>query len=279
MEARDDAAQNGPVDNDHAPNIQDTQVDASTPDSVTSSNVDPNAAQDVTEPLDGWTDHVKSRWGQLNKKFKKEKGTLQRELEEARTINAQLASQMQGANQEYGAPQESAEQGDPNSVQHQVQQELQRQGQLREQQIAQTRAQEQKHYMDARTEQFLDKIEEAKTKYPDFSAVVEREELPFTDAMVEVAKLAPNGEDLVYFLAKNPKEVERISRLNPYVQAQEVLKHMLNLNSSPNVSNAPAPVQPLGKNDSKPVASIVDMNYSQIKAKDKQKHHTRRQRR
>ena len=55
------------------------------------------------------------------------------------------------------------------------------------------------------------------------------------------------GPDLLYWLGTNPKEADRISRLNPILQAKEIGKIEAGLASNPPVkktSTAPAPIAP-----------------------------------
>ena len=56
------------------------------------------------------------------------------------------------------------------------------------------------------------------------------------------------GPDLLYWLGTNPKEADRISRLNPILQAKEIGKIEAGLASNPPVkktSTAPAPIAPV----------------------------------
>lgn len=103
------------------------------------------------------------------------------------------------------------------------------------------------YYRSKHEEEFFDSIDNAADKYEDFEKVVRDNNLPLTDTMVNVAKIVPNGADFLYYLAKNPKEVSRISKLYPLEQEREMAKHFGHFMAKNNISKAPAPVQPVGQ--------------------------------
>lgn len=123
----------------------------------------------------------------------------------------------------------------------------QQQEQLAQQRSVQQKQQESMHYQRQQDEKFFDALDDASDRYEDFDDVVRNDNLPLTEAMLGVAKIAPNGADLLYYLAKNPKEVQRIANLHPVIQQREVAKHAIQFASQNNVSKAPAPVQPVGE--------------------------------
>lgn len=123
--------------------------------------------------------------------------------------------------------------------------------QQQQQYLAQHRQQQQQqqeamYYQKQQEEKFFDALDDAAERYEDFDDVVRNDNLPLTEAMLGVAKVTPNGADLLYYLAKNPKEVQRISRLHPLLQQQEMAKHAIQFAAKNTVSKAPAPVQPVG---------------------------------
>lgn len=123
----------------------------------------------------------------------------------------------------------------------------QQQQQLAQQRSVQQQQQEAQYYQKQQDDKFFDALDDAADRYEDFDDVVRSDNLPLTEAMLNVAKVTPNGADLLYYLAKNPKEVQRISNLHPLMQQQEVARHAIQFAAQNNVSKAPAPVQPVGE--------------------------------
>ena len=69
-----------------------------------------------------------------------------------------------------------------------------------------------------------------------------------TEIMAQSIQASDIGPDVLYWLGSNPKEAERISRLNPILQAKEIGKVEASLMSNPPVrktSTAPAPIAPV----------------------------------
>jgi len=92
-----------------------------------------------------------------------------------------------------------------------------------------------------------EKVDSATDKYDDFSTVVGdlQPNTPFVAAVMH----AENGADVAYHLGKNPKEAERIARLQPLLQVFEIGKLAAKLSAEPAKpkapSKAPAPITPL----------------------------------
>lgn len=96
--------------------------------------------------------------------------------------------------------------------------------------------------------QWETKASRAEGKYEDFDDVVGEltPTTPFAMAIME----AENAEDVAYFLGKNIKEAERISRLPPLSQIREIGKLEAKLLADPPTkpktpSKAPEPIKPL----------------------------------
>lgn len=97
-------------------------------------------------------------------------------------------------------------------------------------------------------EQYHDREETARDKYDDFDQVAYNPNLPVTEVMAQSIQASDIGPDVLYFLGSNPKEADRIARLNPILQAKEIGKIEASLSSSPPVrrtSTAPAPIAPV----------------------------------
>lgn len=97
-------------------------------------------------------------------------------------------------------------------------------------------------------EAYHDKEEEARTKYDDFEQVAYNPNLRITDVMAQSIQASDIGPDVAYYLGANPKEADRISRLQPILQAKEIGKIEAKLASDPpakKTSSAPAPIAPV----------------------------------
>lgn len=95
---------------------------------------------------------------------------------------------------------------------------------------------------------YQDREEEARSKYDDFEQVAYNPKLPVTETMAQTIQASDMGPDVIYYLGSNPKEAERISRLNPLLQAREIGKIEAKLASNPpakKTSTAPAPIAPV----------------------------------
>ena len=64
---------------------------------------------------------------------------------------------------------------------------------------------------------YHDKEEAARDKYEDFEQVAYNPKLPITDVMAQTIQASDNGPDIAYYLGTNPKEADRISRLQPFL--------------------------------------------------------------
>lgn len=109
-------------------------------------------------------------------------------------------------------------------------------------------AEAQKREVEALTTGWEEKATRADKKYDDFDEVVGdlKPTTPFAVAIME----AENGEDVAYYLGKNPKEAARIAALPPRAQIREIGKLEAKLLAEPpkpkTPSKAPAPITPVG---------------------------------
>lgn len=98
-------------------------------------------------------------------------------------------------------------------------------------------------------EAYHEREEDARNKYDDFEQVAYNPNVRITDVMAQTIQASEIGPDLAYFLGSNPKEADRISRLQPILQAKEIGKLEAKLASEPpkatKTTNAPAPIAPV----------------------------------
>lgn len=138
-------------------------------------------------------------------------------------------------------------------------------------------------------QRMLNSIKITKEKHPDFETVLEMDEKGQMQAQA-VKSIKQNGVldawildselgmEILYHLAKNPSEIERIQALNPFAAARELTKLEDKLSvstpaspkpeekasSAPNVTKAPAPAA----NISGKATAPVDEEEAAVKAQD-----------
>jgi len=121
------------------------------------------------------------------------------------------------------------------------------------------RQRETKQQHQAILEQYHELEETARDKYDDFDQIAYNPNLPVTEYMAQSIQASDIGPDVLYWLGTNPKEADRIARLNPILQAKEIGKIEASLSSNPPVrktSTAPAPIAPVTPRASG--ASVLD---------------------
>ena len=111
----------------------------------------------------------------------------------------------------------------------------------------------------------FDSMDEASLKYNDYDAIVRANDAPFTEAIVNTVKFMPNPGEVLYLLGKNRKLLSQLSKLNPVQQAQEVVKHVIELNNKNTISRAPAPVSPVDESLAKVPSKLADLDYQSLK--------------
>lgn len=97
-------------------------------------------------------------------------------------------------------------------------------------------------------EDFQKRSREAAKSIPDFEEVVADSDAIVTRAMSEAIISSEDGHLIVYHLAKNPDEAERIASLSPAAQAREIgkIEATLSKPAPKKPSSAPAPISPVG---------------------------------
>lgn len=111
----------------------------------------------------------------------------------------------------------------------------------REQQEQQQHQAQQAQTLAAKTESFYSEAQ----KIPGFDREA-FDELPLTRHIAEALIESDAPAKLMAHMAANPEEVARIASLSPARQAAEIGKLETKLASAPKVSNAPAPIKPIG---------------------------------
>lgn len=110
------------------------------------------------------------------------------------------------------------------------------------------------------------RIGEARGRHDDFDAIAFNRDLPVNEAMMQVIVNSPTGPDTLYHLGMNPREAQRISRLDPLAAAHELgrVEGMLSMPPPRNITGAPPPVRPVSGSEV-PVKNPENMTYEEYR--------------
>ena len=134
----------------------------------------------------------------------------------------------------------------------------------RDQQAQQQQQARQAQTMAEKTENFYSEAQ----KIPGFDREA-FDELPLTRHIAEALIDSDAPAKLMAHMAAHPEEVERIAGLSPARQAAEIGKLETKLASAPKVSNAPAPIKPIGTRGSSTNSDPSRMSMDEYAAKRK----------
>ncbi len=210
---------------------------------------------------------AKRRLGKEQKKFERETARLRAELEEARAQNRAPQPQPQ-----YGAQSPAGYQDpltgkyiDTSTPEGQAifnyQQEL---SQHLTAQEKQQQEQSQKDINAKRFEHFQDSFEDAKEKHPDFEKVIMSSGM--NGAIASELSDFPDPGELGYYLASNPREVERLQKLPAYEMKRELVRHMADMVSKNNITKTPAPVKTVGASSGSFAKPFAQKTLAELKA-------------
>jgi hypothetical protein len=231
--------------------------------SPTSSEAAPNESGDGELP-----EFAKRRLGKEQKKFEREKARLQAELDQERARNNAPHPQAPYGVQSptgYADPLVTGKYIDTSTPEGQAifnyQQELSQHLNAQEKQ-QQERAQKE---IDAkRFAHFQDSFEDAKDKYADFEKVITSSGMNGNIAS-ELSDFPDPGE-LGYYLASNPREVERLQRLPAYEMKRELVRHMADMVLKNNVTKTPPPIKAVGASSGSFAKPFAQKTLADLKA-------------
>ena len=130
----------------------------------------------------------------------------------------------------------------------------------RAEQIIQTRQQQARH--SEIVSAYQDREEDAREKYEDFEQVAYNPNLTITTVMAQTIQASEIGPEVAYYLGANPKEADRISHLEPMIQAKEIGRIEAKLVTDPPVkksTSAPSPISPVtARNSGNPAFDTTD---------------------
>lgn len=121
------------------------------------------------------------------------------------------------------------------------------------------------------TREWNAKLEKARDAVEDFDEVCAESEAAVTPAMSSAILESDHGALIAYHLAKNPAEAERISKLSPSKQAAAIVALEDRVKApAKQPSNAPAPINPVGKKGSevqKDPGQMTETEYAAYRKK------------
>jgi len=210
---------------------------------------------------------AKRRLGKEQKKFERQIAGLKAELEEARNQSRTPSPQPQYGAQSppgYQDPLVTGKYIDTSTPEGQAifnyQQELSQHLAAQEKQ-QQERAQKD---IDAkRFAHFQDSFEDAKDKHADFEKVIMASGMNGTIAS-ELSDFPDPGE-LGYYLASNPREVDRLQKLPAYEMKRELVRHMADMVSKNNITKTPPPIKAVGASDGSFAKPFAQKTLSELK--------------
>jgi len=211
---------------------------------------------------------AKRRLGKEQKKFEREKARLIAELEEARAQARAPQQQPQYGAQSpagYQDPLVAGKYIDTSTPEGQAifnyQQEL---SQHLNAQEKQQQERVQKDIDAKRFAHFQDSFEDAKDKHADFEKVIVNSGM--NGIIGEHLPDFPDPGELGYYLASNPREVDRLQKLPAYEMKRELARHMAEMVSKNNVTRTPPPVKITGSNAGAPTKASAHKSLAELKA-------------
>jgi len=210
---------------------------------------------------------AKRRLGKEQKKYERELGRLRAELEAERS--RQSAPQQQPASYNPG----NAFYLDPLTGEHidtstaEGQQLLRDRQKISQHLTAQENAQQERNQKEVQAKlsaHFQDSFEDAHEKYPDFEKTMKSSGI--NPAIAWELATFPDPGELGYYIASNPREVERLQRLPAYELKREMARHMADMVKKNNITNAPAPIKPVGTGAANPVKHFAHKTIAELKA-------------
>lgn len=130
-----------------------------------------------------------------------------------------------------------------------------------------------------RTESFRSQVKTFQETHKDFAEVIEDiDDIPMSLTVQEILLDADNGPELMYEMAKNRKEYERICRMDAKSAAFAMGQLAVRIEKQTEAkkpeakkSNAPAPISPVGQSSASVAKSIYDPNVAKMSQREYEK--------
>ncbi len=208
---------------------------------------------------------AKRRLGKEQKKYEREIARVKAELEQERARNATPQPQ-------YGAQPSSVYQ-DPITGKYidtstpEGQAIFNYQQEMSQHLNAQDRAQQERNQKEEEGKlwnHFQDSFDDAREKHPDFEKVMTSSGM--TKVIGRELAYFENPGELGYYLASNPREIERLQRLPAYEMKRELTKHLADMVSKNNITKAPPPVKTTGGSAGSFAKPFAQKTLAELKA-------------
>lgn len=212
-------------------------------------------------------EYAKRRLGKERKKYERQLAQVTAELDAERARNAapppipQYGAQSPNG---YLDPLITGKYIDPNTEKGQAileyQQEL---SQHLAEQDKQQQERQAKEVENKLHEHFESSFDDAAEKHADFEKVIKGAGINLTLGR-ELAYFQDPGE-LGYYIASNPREVERLQKLPAYEMRRELTRHMAEMVSKNNVTRTPPPVKVTGSNSGSPTKASPHKSIAELR--------------
>lgn len=129
---------------------------------------------------------------------------------------------------------------------------------------AKTKEDSYRRQMEALAESYKVKAEQLAKQIPDFEQVIEECDIPVTNVMQQALLESDMGPEVAYYLAKNPEQAEKASKmglveLNKFIgRIEERLESQKSQKVVKKQTQAPAPISPLGNGKTAKAWSLND---------------------
>ena len=214
--------------------------------------------QNYAPQEEGYTESMRKRIHAQAKKHQREMRQMQEQILHMQSMSANAES-ANPANHQPHNPYPSPGQPNPPAMseEERIQKAVRYALGAKDHEEKQAKAAEHQAHVHKQYKRLNDEFDKASEKYEDFDDVVRESDAPFTDHVRDALLLVKNPAEVAYRLGKNKSELERISRLHPIDQAQEVidLSHALRTGSDKKPNSAPTKSNPLGSVRANPAHS------------------------
>jgi hypothetical protein len=232
----------------------------------------PETRQETAPPVentageDELPEHFKRRLGKEQKKHERELARVRAELEEVRSRSAPQQPQQYGAQPPSGYNDPITGRFiDTSTPEGQVIYKYQQE--MSQHLTAQEQAQQMQMQKDVEAKLFAtfqDSFDDAKDRHQDFEKVMSSSGM--TGYIAKELAYFPDPGELGYYVASNPREVERLQRLPVHEMRRELTRHMAEMVTKNNVTRAPAPVKPIPAGGATPVKHFAQKTVAELKA-------------
>ena len=141
--------------------------------------------------------------------------------------------------------------------------------------IAKSKSAHDKHYDSLKEldSKFLEQVDSAVEKYPDFMEVDTEVRQHLNDVTIEAILRSENSAEVLYYLGKNPESLDSLQGASPIAVANEIHKIDVKVKGTGKkvVSDAPAPIDPIKDGDDILKKDPSKMTMDEYMAYDKAK--------